>query len=271
MSATTRNQTSIEISDAVPTVTITREFDAPVALVFRAYTEPDLFQQWIGPRNRTFELEEFDCRTGGAWRYSTRDENFEAKFYGAFHEVRTDERIVQTFTFEGFPDQRRPRDRRLRGPRGRPLARHLGLARRLLRGARRVRGQRHGDRCGRGLREARRAARDARLSGRSRRSATLDHPCGHDRGMSDHTTHTVHVPGLVLTEHEVTVPLDHAAPPAPTARRSPSSPVRSPTSMAATCRSWSSSRAARAARRRGRRATRPAPPGSTGRSRTTGC
>ncbi len=104
MSADTRNQTSIEVSREVPTVTITREFDAPVALVFRAYTEPDLFKQWIGPRNRTFELQEFDCRTGGAWRYSTTDENFEAKFFGAFHEVRTDERIVQTFTYEGFPD-----------------------------------------------------------------------------------------------------------------------------------------------------------------------
>ena len=104
MSADTRNQTGIEVSREVPTVTITREFDAPVALVFRAYTEPDLFKQWIGPRNRTFELQEFDCRTGGAWRYSTSDENFEAKFFGAFHEVRTDERIVQTFTYEGFPD-----------------------------------------------------------------------------------------------------------------------------------------------------------------------
>ena len=104
MSADTRNQTSIEVSGEVPTVTITREFDAPVALVFRAYTEPDLFKQWIGPRNRTFELQEFDCRTGGAWRYSTSDENFEAKFFGAFHEVRPDKRIVQTFTYEGFPD-----------------------------------------------------------------------------------------------------------------------------------------------------------------------
>jgi uncharacterized protein YndB with AHSA1/START domain len=105
MSEATRNQTSIEVSREVPTVTITREFDAPVALVFRAYTEPELFKQWIGPRNRTFDLQEFDCRTGGAWRYSTTDESFEAKFFGTFHEVRRDERIVQTFTFEGFPDQ----------------------------------------------------------------------------------------------------------------------------------------------------------------------
>ena len=99
-----RNETSIEVDSRVPMVTITRDFDAPVALVFRAYSEPDLFRQWIGPRNRTFEIQEFDCRTGGAWRYSTSDDDFEARFFGAFHEVRTDERIVQTFTYEGFPD-----------------------------------------------------------------------------------------------------------------------------------------------------------------------
>jgi len=105
MSATTRNQTSIEVDTAVPTVTITREFDAPVALVFRAYTEPDLFQQWIGPRNRTFELQEFDCRTGGSYRYVHTSDGNEFGFHGSFHEVRPNELIVQTFTFEGFPDQ----------------------------------------------------------------------------------------------------------------------------------------------------------------------
>ena len=106
MSATTeaRNETRIEVDSRVPKVTITREFDAPVVHVFRAYTEPDLFAQWIGPHDRTFALQQFDCRTGGAWRYSTSDGDFEARFFGAFHEVRQDERIVQTFTYEGFPD-----------------------------------------------------------------------------------------------------------------------------------------------------------------------
>lgn len=99
------NRTRIEVSSEVPMVTITREFDAPVALVFRAYVEPDLFQQWIGPRDRAFELQEFDCRTGGAFRYRTPlDDEHDARFYGSFHEVRADERIVQTFCYEGFPD-----------------------------------------------------------------------------------------------------------------------------------------------------------------------
>ena len=113
-----------------PRSTITREFDAPVALVFRAYTEPELFRQWIGPRNRTFELQEFDCRTGGAWRYSTVDEDFEAKFYGAFHEVRDRRADRADLHVRGRPDQVALETADLRGPRRRPLAGHLGVARR---------------------------------------------------------------------------------------------------------------------------------------------
>jgi uncharacterized protein YndB with AHSA1/START domain len=100
-----RNTTSIEVNTELPAVTITREFEAPVEHVFRAYVEPELFRQWIGPRNRSFDLQEFDCRTGGSWRYSTDlDAGDSARFYGSFHEVRRNQRIVQTFTFEGFPD-----------------------------------------------------------------------------------------------------------------------------------------------------------------------
>ena len=51
--STTRNQTSIELGDTVPTVTITREFDAPVAHLFRAWTEGDMVARWLGPRSQT--------------------------------------------------------------------------------------------------------------------------------------------------------------------------------------------------------------------------
>jgi len=49
-------------------------------------------------------IDEYDCRTGGAWRYRTSIEDGEVCFYGSFHEVRPNERIVQTFTFDGYPD-----------------------------------------------------------------------------------------------------------------------------------------------------------------------
>jgi uncharacterized protein YndB with AHSA1/START domain len=102
---THRNETQIAADPALPTIVITREFDAPPERVFRAYTERDLVVQWLGPRNLTMKVETFDCRTGGSYRYVHVDEDgTEYGFFGAFHEVRPHDRIVQTFTYEGVPD-----------------------------------------------------------------------------------------------------------------------------------------------------------------------
>ncbi|PVZ11123.1 SRPBCC family protein [Actinomycetospora cinnamomea] len=103
MSTTTR-ETTITADPAAPTVRIAREFDAPVANVFRAHVDPDLVKRWLGPRNLTMEIHRFDAETGGAYRYTHRDDDGEYVFYGSFHEVRPTERIVQTFSYEGFPD-----------------------------------------------------------------------------------------------------------------------------------------------------------------------
>lgn len=104
MTATGHPETTITADPALPTIQIVREFDHPVSRVFRAYTDPDLFARWIGPRSLTTEVEEWDCTTGGKYRYLNRADGQEYRFFGSFHEVRPDERIVQTFTFEGFPD-----------------------------------------------------------------------------------------------------------------------------------------------------------------------
>lgn len=102
--STTTHETEIVVDDDVPMVRITREFDAPVAKVFRAHTDPDLVVQWLGPRDLVGTVQAWDCRSGGEYRYThTRgDEQYE--FYGSFHEVRPAELIVQTFTFAGMPD-----------------------------------------------------------------------------------------------------------------------------------------------------------------------
>lgn len=97
-------ETRIEVDADVPLVRITREFDAPPAAVFRAHTDPDLVVQWLGPRDLVMEVERYDCRTGGGYRYVHRRGDDEFWFHGSFHEVRPSERIVQTFTFEGMPD-----------------------------------------------------------------------------------------------------------------------------------------------------------------------
>ena len=102
--STHNNEAQIDIDSKVPLVRITREFDATPDKVFRAHTDPDLFIQWCGPRNTKMRIDHFDCRTGGGYRYAHSVDGFDARFFGSFHEVRPSELIVQTFTFEGFPD-----------------------------------------------------------------------------------------------------------------------------------------------------------------------
>ena len=104
MSTARTSDTEITLDERVPLVRITREFDAAPAKVFRAHTDPDLLVQWLGPRGIQMRVDHFDCRTGGSWRYVHHDGDTEHGFHGWFHEVRPSELIVQTFTYEGFPD-----------------------------------------------------------------------------------------------------------------------------------------------------------------------
>jgi uncharacterized protein YndB with AHSA1/START domain len=100
----TKHETEIGADPHLPTIRIVREFDAPRERVFRAFTEPDLVAQWMGPRSTTMRIDQWNCQTGGRYRYSSIHEGQEYAFYGSFHEVRAAERIVQTFTYEGVPD-----------------------------------------------------------------------------------------------------------------------------------------------------------------------
>jgi uncharacterized protein YndB with AHSA1/START domain len=104
MSTTSTHETQIVADPRVPLVRITREFDAPKEKVFRAHTDPELVVQWQGPRGTDARIDHYDCRTGGSYRYVHTHEGEEYGFHGCFHEVRPAELIVQTFTFEGFPD-----------------------------------------------------------------------------------------------------------------------------------------------------------------------
>ncbi|NUR06693.1 MAG: SRPBCC family protein [Nocardioidaceae bacterium] len=102
---TCTTQATIEANKDIPAITLTREFDAPVELLFRAHTDGDLVARWMGPPEQKMVVEEYDASTGGSWRYwSSGEDGVEHHFYGSFHEVRPNERIVQTFTYAGFPD-----------------------------------------------------------------------------------------------------------------------------------------------------------------------
>ena len=101
---TSAHATEIVADTHVPLVRITREFDAPREKVFRAHTDPELVAQWLGPRRHETRIDHYDCRTGGSYRYVMANDGNEFGFHGCFHEVRPPELIVQTFTFEGYPD-----------------------------------------------------------------------------------------------------------------------------------------------------------------------
>jgi uncharacterized protein YndB with AHSA1/START domain len=105
MTSTKNREAEIVADPNIPVVTITRDFDAPKERVFRAWQDPELVRQWMGPRSVDMDIQLWDCRTGGSYRYAAWREGEElATFYGSFHESRPGERLVQTWTWEGLPD-----------------------------------------------------------------------------------------------------------------------------------------------------------------------
>jgi uncharacterized protein YndB with AHSA1/START domain len=101
------NQTTIKAEPGKQDVYIIREFDAPREKVFQAHVDPDLIKRWLGPRDRIMQIDHYDSRSGGSYRYRicNQDGKEIAAFNGAIHEVTAPERIIQTFEYEGLPER----------------------------------------------------------------------------------------------------------------------------------------------------------------------
>ena len=100
-----KNKTTITAEPGKQELFITREFDAPRELVFKAHTDPKLFVQWLGPHGYEMVLKTFEPVSGGKYRYIHKDkEGNEYGFNGTFHEMSV-ERMIQTFEFEGLPER----------------------------------------------------------------------------------------------------------------------------------------------------------------------
>ena len=85
-------------------ILITREFDAPRHLVYRANTDPELVKRWWSGHRGEVTSAEIDLRVGGRWRYvMVANAGFEVAFHGTYREIVPDERIVSTELFEGVP------------------------------------------------------------------------------------------------------------------------------------------------------------------------
>ncbi len=96
-------QTEIVADDKVPAIHMYRDFTATPEQLLRAHTDPEIYKRWIGPSNISTEIDYWDARDGGSWRFLNVRGDDTYAFRGCFHEVSAD-KIVQTFTWEGMPD-----------------------------------------------------------------------------------------------------------------------------------------------------------------------
>ena len=99
------NALKLTVPEGLPFIDFERAFDFPVADVFRAHKEPDLLAQWLGPRRVTMDVDHYDFRTGGSYRYThTGPDGVAHRFSGVFHTVRDNDFAIQTFEYGGYPD-----------------------------------------------------------------------------------------------------------------------------------------------------------------------
>ncbi|MEO8610368.1 MAG: SRPBCC family protein [Chloroflexota bacterium] len=85
-------------------ILMTRDFNAPRELVFKALCDPELIPQWWGPGQYKTVVDQMEVRKGGIWRYVQRDDQgSEWAFHGVYHEISAPDRMVYTFEFEGMP------------------------------------------------------------------------------------------------------------------------------------------------------------------------
>jgi uncharacterized protein YndB with AHSA1/START domain len=86
-------------------ILITRDFDAPKHLVYKAFTTPELIKRWWSGERGEVTSVELDLRVGGRWRYvMVANGGFEVAFHGEYREIVPDDRLVSTELFEGVPD-----------------------------------------------------------------------------------------------------------------------------------------------------------------------
>jgi uncharacterized protein YndB with AHSA1/START domain len=89
-------KTKIHAEDGKQEIIITREFDLPVEMLFKAYVEPDIVEQWMGTRVLIL-----DSKKHGSWHFETTDpKGNKHSFSGVIHEFSPNQRITRTFEME---------------------------------------------------------------------------------------------------------------------------------------------------------------------------
>jgi uncharacterized protein YndB with AHSA1/START domain len=106
--ATNRKGSAVVTVAGDTEIVITRQFDAPAALLFKAYTTPELVRRWWAHSEDQWKVCEIDLRVGGTWRYvavhANENGSFDVAFHGVFNEIDPPHRLVSTEMYEGTPD-----------------------------------------------------------------------------------------------------------------------------------------------------------------------
>lgn len=95
MTDDTTNETDVETTET--SLTIRRTFDAPLARVWRAFTEPEEVEQWLGPGSMTGEVHALELEAGGAYSVSLSSEGNRYDVQGEINEVVENERLLHTW------------------------------------------------------------------------------------------------------------------------------------------------------------------------------
>ena len=104
MTPVTSSRTAVLTLPTDTQILVTREFDAPKHLVYKAYTTPELIDRWWTAKRGAMKVCEVDLRVGGKWRWvMDADGGFEVGFHGEYREIVPNEKLVHTEVFEGAP------------------------------------------------------------------------------------------------------------------------------------------------------------------------
>ena len=99
------NKTKVTAEPGKQELFITREFDVPCELVFKAHTDPELYVQWVGPNDLEMSVQKLDAFDGGTFEFTHTRAGHSYRFFGSYHEVFAPERIIGTFEFDGLPER----------------------------------------------------------------------------------------------------------------------------------------------------------------------
>lgn len=86
-------------------LTITREFDLPLELLFKAHAEPEIFEQWMSHEYGTTKVVKYEGKRHGSWAFQTSDQqgNIVLRAGGTIHEFIPEKKITRTFEMENSP------------------------------------------------------------------------------------------------------------------------------------------------------------------------